>query len=113
MIIIGHYPCLPFNVGGCLPMQGQKYLIRHRTIYALSQTSSRLRSVFLPLVWQSVEVFCPTVRGADGQMKGARWKKDMATELVRQLEIVTIRDPTLAEYVQCVSHLFLPRFLLD
>ena len=113
MIIIGHYPCLPFNVGGCLPMQGQKYLIRHRTIYALSQTSSRLRSVFLPLVWQSVEVFCPTVRGADGQTKGARWKKDMATELVRQLEIVTIREPTLAEYVRCVSHLFLPRFLLD
>ena len=35
-------------------------------------------------------------------MKGTRWKKEMATELVRQLEIVTIRDPTLAEYVQCV-----------
>ncbi|KAL1756661.1 hypothetical protein FB107DRAFT_289882 [Schizophyllum commune] len=103
MIIIGHYPRLPLNVGGCLPMQGQQYLVRHRTIYALSQTSSRLRSVFLPLVWQSVEVFCPTVRGADGQMKGARWKKDMATELVRQLEIVTIRDPTLAEYVQSVT----------
>ena len=102
MIIIGHYPRLPISIGGCLPKQAQEYLVRHRTIYALSQTSSRLRSVFLPLVWQSVEVFCPMACGEDGQVEGARWKKEMATELVRQLEIVTIRDPTLAEYVQCV-----------
>ncbi|KAI5890194.1 uncharacterized protein SCHCODRAFT_02600850 [Schizophyllum commune H4-8] len=103
MIIISHYPRLPINIGGCLPTQAQEYLVRHRTIYALSQTSSRLRSVFLPLVWQSVEVFCPMVRVEDGKMEGARWKKEMATELVRQLETVTIRDPTLAEYVQSVT----------
>ncbi|KAI4294157.1 hypothetical protein K525DRAFT_213315 [Schizophyllum commune Loenen D] len=103
MIIIGHYPRLPISIGGCLPKQAQEYLVRHRTIYALSQTSSRLRSVFLPLVWQSVEVFCPVACGEDGQVEGARWKREMATELVRQLEIVTIRDPTLAEYVQSVT----------
>ena len=102
MIIVDDYPRLPLNFGGYLPTDGERFLIRHRTIYALSQTSSRLRSVFLPLVWQSVEVFCPTNRRGETQMKGTRWKKEMATELVRQLEIVTIRDPTLAEYVQCV-----------
>jgi hypothetical protein len=28
------------------------------------------------------------------------WKKHLAVELVRQLEIVTVRDPSLAEYVK-------------
>ncbi|KAL1669037.1 hypothetical protein GGF50DRAFT_95990, partial [Schizophyllum commune] len=101
-VIVDHYPRLPLNFGGYLPTDGE-FLIRHRAIYALSQTSSRLRSVFLPLVWQSVEVFCPATRRGETQMKGTRWKKEMATELVRQLEIVTIRDPTLAEYVQSVT----------
>ena len=34
---------------------------------------------------------------------GKEEKKAFALELLRQLEIVTIRDPTLAQYVECVS----------
>ncbi|KAL1746658.1 hypothetical protein HDZ31DRAFT_3483, partial [Schizophyllum fasciatum] len=106
MIVIASYPQLPLYVGGCIP--GDEYLVRHRTIYALSQTCSRLRSVFLPLVWQSIEVFsCPPVRRVARYDEilppsGTRWKKVLATELIRQLEIVTVRDPTLANYVQTV-----------
>ena len=72
--------------------------IRRQVLFALSQTSSNLRRFFLCCLWQRIEV-CRSTHAAP--MKN----RSLALELVRQLEIVTIRDPTLAEYVQYVSHL--------
>ncbi|TRM67528.1 hypothetical protein BD626DRAFT_625964 [Schizophyllum amplum] len=91
-------------------LYGEEYLVRHRSIYALSQTCRRLRNVFLPYVWQSIEAFASKYQVDDpakpNRMNlpdGILWKKELATDLVRQLEIVTIRDPTLAPYVQTVT----------
>jgi hypothetical protein len=48
-------------------------------------------------MWRKIEV------GVERHgTKNKTYAKRLATELVRQLEIVTIRDPTLAQYVQYV-----------
>jgi hypothetical protein len=48
-------------------------------------------------MWRKIEVGVERQEGKD-----KTYDKRLATELVRQLEIVTIRDPTLAQYVQYV-----------
>ena len=94
--IISYYPVTP--IPDCDPdVEDQN--IRRQVLFALSQTSSNLRRFFLCSLWQRIEV-CRT-RTHAAPMKN----RSLALELVRQLEIVTIRDPTLAEYVQYVSHL--------
>lgn len=104
--IISHFPAIP------LPMRPQdrcsvypaSYLEKPRILRALSQMCRSLRSVFLPYVWQRIEVFAnhsdrsPAVVGR--RVKRSRVNKELATELITQLEIVTIRDPTLAQYVK-------------
>jgi hypothetical protein len=86
-----------------------KYCERFDTVSALSRTCRRLRHIFLPITWQRLDV-CAT-RKPTSSSRGRRsifepdpmfklWHKYLATELVRQLEVVTIRAPALAAHVQ-------------
>ena len=96
---------------------------RHETYLSLTQTSRWLRRFFLRYLWQHIEVregmeigdknhtltdirtrtfgrsACPI--GHPMYVRGtATGHKEYAMEFVRQLEIVTIRNPQLAQYVK-------------
>ncbi|KAF9043856.1 hypothetical protein BDZ89DRAFT_1128176 [Hymenopellis radicata] len=77
--ILSYFPSVPIPCprSGILPAE---YRDRFDAIFALSQTCSALYHVYHPLLWKSLE--------------------KMATELVFQAEVVTIRAPHLAEFVQ-------------
>lgn len=72
-------------------------------LMALSQTCRNLRLFFLPYLWNRIEVFSG-MRAPTGEVLNS--DEQLAFELVRQLEIVTIRDPDLARYVKCVESPF-------
>ena len=85
---------------------------RHETLLSLSQTSRSLRRVFWRYLWQRIEV-CEGMKigDTDDTLKSRPYlnvledptgHKTYATELVRQLEIVTIRNTQLAQYVKSV-----------
>lgn len=84
---------------------------RHQTVSALSQTCRALRHIFLGQVWKRIEVFdgMQTPKGPlpktflriRASVDSVRLKL-YAEELIRQLEIVTIREPGFAQYVQSV-----------
>ena len=77
---------------------------RQETLLALTQTSRSLRRFFWRYLWQRIEVREGTKIGdKDDTLKGFHSGssfKNYATELVRQLEIVTIRNPQLTQYVK-------------
>jgi len=91
--IISYYPVTPIPDSQCPNITEQN--IRRQVLSALSQTSLNLRRFFLCYLWQRIEVCRPR----NVSMKS----RTLALELIRQLEIVTIRDPTLAKYVQIVN----------
>ncbi|KAK0458275.1 uncharacterized protein EV420DRAFT_1544638 [Desarmillaria tabescens] len=71
--ILSYWPSIPIPAKN-RRVFSEKYMPRFGALLALSQTCRSLRNVFLPLL------ILP-------------WEKEVATELVRQLEVVTIRDP--------------------
>ena len=77
---------------------------RHETLLSLTQTSHSLRRFFWRYLWQRIEVReGMKFEGKDGTLQNSdiRTKcENYAIELVRQLEIVTIRNPQLAQYVK-------------
>ena len=77
---------------------------RHETLLSLTQTSRSLRRFFWRYLWQRIEVReGMKFGGKNDTLKDSRSStscKKYATELVRQLEIVTIRNPLLAQYVK-------------
>ena len=82
---------------------------RHETLLSLSQTSRSLRRFFWRYLWQRIEVRKGMKIGdqADtlpnlSNSSDATGHKNYAIELVRQLEIVTVRNPQLAQYVKSV-----------
>ena len=88
------------------------------TLLSLSQTSRSLRRFFWRYLWQRIEVregmkiwdkdepfYSEKSRTHTGHLSQSRYTpghKGYATELVRQLEIVTVRNPQLAQYVKSV-----------
>jgi hypothetical protein len=103
--IMSHFPAvlLPLGEHDKCMIYSAPYLEKPRVLRVLSQMCRSLRSIFLPYVWQAIEV-CASHRISEGRaphrLERSRVSKELATELITQLEIVTIRDPTLAQYVK-------------
>ena len=106
--IVSHIPSVP------IPTSESKHLksypeirrSRHETFLSLTQTSRSLRRFFWRYLWQRIEVReGMKIWGKNDTLKKSRSItscKKYATELVRQLEVVTIRNPQLAQYVKWV-----------
>ncbi|KAK2465562.1 hypothetical protein APHAL10511_002454 [Amanita phalloides] len=76
-----------------------RYRERNTVLRALSQTCRSLRSALLPLVWERIDVLNDSYHSG----RASDWCKIMATDLVEQLEIVTVREPSFAAYVKTVN----------
>ncbi|KAJ7117988.1 hypothetical protein C8R43DRAFT_98899 [Mycena crocata] len=115
--IISHFlsvpsPCKVQHVLSCA------YLERPHALRALSETCKRLRSAFLARAWERIEV-CASRRVSESysyrkhdydstyDRETNLWSNELAielaTELVRQMEVVTIRNPALAQQVKTVT----------
>jgi hypothetical protein len=79
-------------------------IIRREVLRSLSDVCQDLRRVFRPYLWQRVEVYSAkqTSEGHDdiSNQQSQKSTKNFAKELLRQLNVVTIQDPSLAQYVR-------------
>jgi len=103
--IVSHLPSLPAPSEDHSPNDAMAYVQQRDVFLALSMSCQHLRRFFRPYVWRRLEVTSEMRIGETisrphflSRRKGAAY----ATKLMRQLEIVTIRDPSLAEFVQYV-----------
>ncbi|CAA7267739.1 unnamed protein product [Cyclocybe aegerita] len=102
--IMSYYPALPLPSAGISSNDIDLSVARRELLLALSGTCSNLRRFFRPYAWQRIEVCRDmTVNGCILRGGGVSENKEINLELVRPLEIVTIRDPSLAEFVQVVN----------
>ena len=107
--IVSHIPSVPIPTSIDSKSYPEIRRSRHETLLSLSQTSRSLRRFFWRYLWQRIEVREGIkIWDEDGTLKGIPSVSDLqghkkyATELVRQLEIVTVRNPQLAQYVKSV-----------
>ncbi|KDR85673.1 hypothetical protein GALMADRAFT_234678 [Galerina marginata CBS 339.88] len=102
--ILGHYPEIPFPTVEQQEFNANDHIARRETLLALSKTCRNLRRFFRPYIWHRIEV-CAGMRVENHILQAGQNldKVKFNLELVRQLEIVTIRDPTLAEYVTVIN----------
>ena len=104
--IVSHIPCVPIPTSESIHLESYPEIrrSRHEIFLSLSQTSRSLRRFFWRYLWQRIEVReGMKIGGKDHTLKKSRTptsRKKYATELIRQLEIVTIRNPQLAQYVK-------------
>jgi len=104
--IISHFPAYPIPRGdGSIKIRAVRD--RHLTLSSLSQTCRSLRPAFLRYLWQRIEVYDGMDTGG-GELcrryrRAAYANKKFAEELVRQLEVVTVREPSLARHVKSVK----------
>jgi hypothetical protein len=94
--ILSYYPDSEHELNEDIGKNADAHFARRERLIALSQTCKNLRRFLRPYVWRRIEVFTG-MRVLTGTL---RTKRQLAFELIRQLEIVTIRDPGLAEYVK-------------
>ena len=104
--IVSYLPSPPAPSKRHEPNDAMAYVQQRELFLALSMSCQRLRRFFRPYVWRRLEVTRGMRIGETMSTlypwTGKEAKVAYATELIRQLEIVTIRDPSLAEYVQYV-----------
>ena len=99
---------IPNKIAKPLP---PKYLERTTALRTLSQLCRSLRSMALPALWEKIEAWATTSEYAPHTLhRCTGWHKNIATDLIAQLETVTIRAPSLASYVRYVicDVLYLP-----
>ena len=93
---------IPNKVAKPLPPE---YLERTTTLRTLSQLCRSLRNVALPALWEKIEAWASSSTSEYPPHilhKRTGWHKGLATDLIAQLETVTIRAPSLASYVRYV-----------
>ena len=105
--ILSHLPSLPAPSEDHSPNDAMAYVQQRDVFLALSITCQHLRRFFRPYVWRRLEVTSgmrigETILRPHQYLSGRKGAVAYATEIIRQLEIVTIRDPSLAEYIQYV-----------
>ncbi|KDR79821.1 hypothetical protein GALMADRAFT_153580 [Galerina marginata CBS 339.88] len=92
-----------------LAQDASEYAVKRDTLIALAQTCRNLRRFCRPYIWSRIEV-CHGIRVGEAVL--GVWTKGSTTasidrmfnaELVRQLEIVTVRDPSLAKYIKLLN----------
>ena len=110
--IASHIPSVPIPTSSQLDSYPENRRSTHETFLSLTQTSRSLRRFFWRYLWQRIEVregmkiedknktLNGTRNACLGHIADATGHKKYAIELVRQLEIVTIRNPQLAQYVK-------------
>ncbi|KAK0200096.1 hypothetical protein DFS33DRAFT_217786 [Desarmillaria ectypa] len=108
--IFSYWPSIPISWPESPALFPNIYLERSHTIRALTQTCTSLRAILLPLAWQNLEACASRDLRNEGRPSrrskpslAEKYGDEVATELVRQAEIVTIRNPSLATHVQTVS----------
>ena len=115
--IISHIPTVPIPTPDSNHLKSHPEIrrFRHETFLSLTQTSRSLRRFFWRYLWQRIEVRegmkikDSRNKSLNGTRNGTAYLDDSASatghkqyaiELVRQLEIVTVRNPQLAQYVK-------------
>ena len=104
--IVSHIPSVPIPTPESIHLESYPDIrrSRHETFLSLTQTSRSLRRFFWRYLWQRIEVReGMKFENRNDTLKDSRSPTSCtkyATELVRQLEIVTIHNPLLAQYVK-------------
>ena len=102
--IVSHIPSVPIPTSIDLKSYPEIRRSRHETFLSLTQTSRSLRRFFWRYLWQHIEVREGMKIGdKEETLKDIRTPsshRKYAIELVRQLEIVAIRNPNLAQYIK-------------
>ncbi len=89
----------------CLTVGSKELTERSAVLTSLSQTCKAYRQIFLPMLWEKLEAFQCTDPNIEVRPELPEWQQKITSAIVRQLETVTIRDPALADHVQCVHHI--------
>jgi hypothetical protein len=120
LIILSFLPHVPVPCRQRTLLTDDTYF-RNHALFALSQTCRWLRQIIFPFVWQSFEVCrLPSLESSRAMQNSSqraytqsdevtstgsrhhsrKQSRILATELVKQIEIVTIRDMSRAETIQ-------------
>ena len=90
--VLFQLPTVPLPTIEIILQDAKTHILRQKTLLALSQTCSNLRRFFRPYAWDRIEVVTSKGRASN-------------RELLRQLEVVTVRDSSLAHLVKYVHFL--------